>query len=319
MDQKSVMKTIAIHGDNLETLKLQGDTSLYIASQLQQHKIFWYEAQNLSYCNGKFLADGSYINVNFNGQELQYKKISQTTADLSTVSCIMIRQDPPIDMSYIASTHILSLLAQVQPKIFFLNHPDSVRNYVEKFLPIIISHDETPETLITNSFERIQSFLTEHKKIIIKPIYGFGGHDIITVTEDQEYIISEYLKRSKNMQLIVQKFLPEIYNGDKRIIVCDGEILGVLGRIPDNGDFLTNTGMGGMIVKATLSEKEEMICQQIAAELDKLGIFFAGIDMIGECVTEINITSPGLLTFLHKEYGSESTEKFFRKLNENLT
>ncbi len=310
------MKTIAIQGDKLEKLNLNVDTSLYIASQLQNYKIFWYEPHKLSYCNGQFIATGVYIKSHFESNKLEYIKLEEGIIDLSTVSCIMIRQDPPVNMEYIASTHILSLLSQNFPNIFFINNPDAVRNYVEKFLPIITSYTNTPPTLISNDLGEIKLFLSKYQKIIMKPIYDYGGHEIITIAVGEEKFVSEYLDKHPKIQVIIQKFLPEIYKGDKRIIICDGEVLGSLGRIPDQENFLTNTCMGGKIIPSDLTDEEYRTCDFIAKQLKQLGIFFAGIDMIGEFITEVNITSPGLLTSLHKEYGYP--EKFFYKLEENI-
>lgn len=325
MDQMQLMnkKTIAIQGDNLKDLKMNSDTSIYIASVMTSkgYKIFWYQPKDLSYVNGRFIAVGNSIAAQYNetGHSQSYHIVEpQLECDLSTVACVMIRQDPPVDMHYIASSHILSLLQEEQPGIFFVNSPDVVRNYVEKFLPVSIARQHSPPTLVSGDFEVIKRFLHQYEQIVVKPIYGFGGKGIEKIMRGQEKKIITYLEQQKDLQVIAQKFLPEVHEGDKRVVVCDGEILEAIKRTPANESFLTNTGMGGTLSKTFLSDKERRICESIARDLKKRDIFFAGIDLIGEFVTEINITSPGLLGALHKEYGFGSVKSFFDKLSAKI-
>ena len=299
---------IAIQGDDLQSLKLTSDTSLFIATYLAAagQRIFWYQPDTLTYLDSNFLVSGVYIECVYDDENhLQYNITSDyLEMNLSTFSCILIRQNPPVNMQYIASTHLLSLFQSQHPQIFFMNDPAVLRNEVEKLLPITIStaiNQPTiiPPTLISSNYNQIINFLNLHSQIVLKPIYGYGGQDVITLSKkDNLQLIKEYLAIQQKMPIIAQKFLSEVYHGDKRVLVCDGAIIGTVGRKPAMNNFLTNTSAGGRICGATLSQNEEIICQKVAMELKKRNIFFAGIDLIGEYITEINITSPTLLMAL---------------------
>lgn len=326
MDKAKVMKIIAIQGDALDSLKLQGDSSLYMGAMIQcrGYQVFWYEPQNLYYSNGSISAIGSYISVEFDEHNvectLKYTIInSNIKLDLTRVNCILIRQNPPVDMSYIASSHLLSILSYINPSIFFINHPDVIINYGEKFLPLIVCPENIPKTLISSNITEIQHFSKLYKKSVIKPIYGYGGHDVVMIEGNDLETIKLCLQQADGIQLIVQEFLPEVYLGDKRIIVCNGSILGAVGRVPEEGNFLTNTIAGGMTQPISLSNDEELLCTRIAKKLHDMNIVLAGIDMIGSYITEINITSVGLLTTMHKIYGGEIMKKFFDMIDMKST
>jgi glutathione synthase len=314
-------KQLAIQGDKLDSLHLSSDTSLFIASVMYSkgYKIFWYHPKSLKYENNRVMATGHYLKVWFDKTHedfLKYEIISDgLEVDLSTFHCLMIRQNPPVDMHYIASTHLLSILKDINPNIFFINDPDAVRNNVEKLLPLKLQKQNiVPPTTISSDFTSIKKFLDKHHHIVMKPIYGYGGNDVIQVQHGEDDKILKYLTLQKDMQVIVQKFLPEIYSGDKRVIVCDGEIVGVIGRMPAKDDFLTNTRLGGTLCKTDLTKEERQTCEACAIELKNLGIFFAGIDLIGGFVTEINITSPTLLVGLFKQNGMDSVKILFDKI-----
>ena len=324
-----MQKQLAIQGDNLKSLNFSSDTSLFIASGLYNkgYRVFWYSPQSLKYEQDKFIATGHYIKVFYHvnsDQILQYEIDSdEVEVNLESFACIMIRQNPPVDMHYIASTHILSLLKERSPKIFFINNPEVLRDNVEKLLPISISkkiqlNEIIPPTLISSEYDSIKRFLQIHRHIVIKPIYGYGGNDVIQVKTGEESKILEYLNQQKNMQVISQKFLQEIYDGDKRVIVCDGEVIGVVGRKAPADSFLTNSRAGGVVKKANLTLQEENMCIEVAKELKRRDIFFAGIDLIGNFITEINITSPTLLVALAQNNGIDSIQKFFNKIEANI-
>lgn len=319
-------KQLAIQGDNLDSLNFSSDTSLFIASVMyaRGYKIFWYHPKTLKYENNEVMATGHYLKVWLDEKSedfLKYEIISdELEVALSTFHCLMVRQNPPVDMNYIASTHLLSILKDINPSIFFINDPDAVRNNVEKLLPLKLQkQDIVPPTIISSDFTSIKKFLDKHHHIVMKPIYGYGGNDVIQVKMGEEEKIAKYLSLQKDMQVIVQKFLPEIYLGDKRVIVCDGEIVGVVGRIPAKDDFLTNTRLGGTLCKAGLTEDERQTCENCATELKKLGIFFAGIDLIGGFFTEINITSPSLLVGLFKQNGMDSVRILFDRIEKRIS
>lgn len=325
-----MQKQLAIQGDELKSLNLSSDTSLFIASVMyvQGYKIFWYQPKALRYENNKFIAKGNYIKVWYeeeNEELLRYELDSEEIEiDLETFAAVMIRQNPPVDINYIASTHLLSLLKNRNPDLFFINDPEALRNEVEKLVPITIAQklqrpEIIPQTVITSDYAVVEKFLSQHKHIVLKPLYGYGGQDVIQVREGETGKILKYLMHQKDIQVIVQQFLPEIYDGDKRVIVCDGEVVGVVGRIPAKENFLTNTAAGGSLCDAELTVDERDLCEKIASELKNLGIFFAGIDLIGNFVTEINITSPSLLLAIAKTRGMNATKTFFEKLKGKLS
>lgn len=312
------MKIIAIQGNKLEQLNLQSDTSLFIASQMikYEYRIFWYEPHHMSYSNNQLIAYGCYITVQFcekSKQPLTYVIDSFATLDLFSASCIIVRQDPPVNIEYLHSLNMLSLLKN---KMFIFNDLFALRTEVEKLLPIRIASNATPYTIISNDFHQIKEFLKQHQTIVLKPIYGYGGQEVIKATTKIE--IENYLKKFENMQIIAQEFLPQIYDGDKRIIVYEGKILGVIGRNPEKGNFITNTCAGGQLYRTKLSNNEKTICEGIALKLQEKNIFFAGIDMIGDYVTEINITSPTLLVGLAILEGMNCIKPLFNTIDQKI-
>lgn len=315
-------RLIAIQGNKLCELNLKTDTSLFLASFMyrKKYRIFWYEPDDIEYSNETFLAKGCYIAPTYDSYDgLKYIKESEDIkVDLSRFDCIMIRQNPPVNMDYITATHLLSLLQEKHEKIFFMNEPSVLRNDIEKLLPINIAQNAIPPTMISNNINSLIRFLNQQHRIVLKPIYGYGGNDIIQVNLGEDERICEYLHLHSNLQIIAQKFLPEVYDGDKRVIVCDGEIIGVVGRMPQTDSFITNSRAGGIPFKTELSEGDRHLCERLAKNLKSRNIFFAGIDLIGSYVTEINITSPTLLIALYQQYGSEPIEKMCRKIHEKI-
>jgi glutathione synthase len=213
---------------------------------------------------------------------------------------------------------MLSLLKAKNPHIFFVNDPASLRDHVEKLLPITLDLP-MPPTIISGDYSSICAFLNEHKTIVLKSIYGFGGGDVIKVSSDDQNKVEAFLKKQNSLQVIAQKFLDEIYQGDKRVIVCDGQVLGCVGRMPAENSFLTNGRMGGNPHKATLNINELHFCTEIALKLKDKNIFLAGIDLIGSYVTEINITSPTLLVALTRHAGLDPLKKLVDKMIERVT
>jgi glutathione synthase len=318
-------RSVAIQGDNLDSLELTSDTSLFIGSGLYAdgYKVFWYHPKALKYENDKFIATGRYIKVFYN-QVIEYEIDSdEVDVNLESFSCIMIRQNPPVDMKYIASTHILSLLQERNPKILFINNPNVVRDNVEKLLPISIAktlqnNEIVPPTLISGDYGAIKEFLAAQQHIVIKPIYGYGGDDVIQVKSGEESKILEYLGQQKDMQVISQKFLQEIYDGCKRVITCDDEIIGTFVRVAAKDSFLTNSRAGSTIHKSDLTPQQHNICIEVAKELKRRDIFFAGLDLIGDFITEINITSPSGLIPLVQNNGMHSVKRFFDNIKEKI-
>jgi glutathione synthase len=210
--------------------------------------------------------------------------------DLAAMDIILMRQDPPFDMAYITATH---LLEHVRAKTLVVNDPVSVRNAPEK---LFATHFDglMPPTLITSDRDAVIDFRREHGEIILKPLFGNGGAGVFRLTPEDENInaLLELFTRLYREPIIVQRYLPEVREGDKRIILVDGEPAGAVLRVPAKGEARANLHVGGKAVKATLTPRERAICAAIGPTLRAQGLLFVGIDVIGDFLTEINVTSP---------------------------
>jgi glutathione synthase len=209
--------------------------------------------------------------------------------DLSSFDVILLRQDPPFDMNYITTTHLLEKL----PDTLVVNNPRSVRNAPEKMF-VMEYADLMPPTLIARDLEEIKAFRAEYKDIVMKPLYGKGGESVFRISPDDLNFGSLYDMFAGFFReaWVVQKFLPEVKDGDKRIILVDGEFAGAVNRVPAEGDLRSNMVRGGSPKKTDLSPREREICDRLGPELKKRGLLFTGIDVIGGWLTEINVTSP---------------------------
>ena len=212
------------------------------------------------------------------------------TLDLAGVDVVLMRQDPPFDMAYITATHILE---HIHPQTLVVNDPVSVRNAPEK---LFVTHFEgvMPPTLIASSREEIDAFRAEHKDIIVKPLYGNGGAGVFHIKPDDENMNSllEMFTDIYREPIIIQRYLPEVRQGDKRIILVDGEAVGAINRVPAEGEARSNMHVGGRAEKIGLTPRERDICAAIGPSLREQGLIFVGIDVIGDYLTEINVTSP---------------------------
>jgi glutathione synthase len=210
--------------------------------------------------------------------------------DLATMDVVLMRQDPPFDMAYITATHILE---HIQPKTLVVNDPVSVRNAPEK---LFVTHfeDVMPPTLITSDREQILAFRAEHRDIIVKPLYGNGGAGVFHITPDDENLgaLLELFTNVYREPIVVQRYLPKVRAGDKRIILIDGEPAGAILRVPKAGEARSNLHVGGTAQPSTLDARDREICATIGPRLRELGLVFTGIDVIGGFLTEINVTSP---------------------------
>ncbi len=210
--------------------------------------------------------------------------------DLSTFDVVLLRQDPPFDMSYITTTH---LLEHIHPRTLVVNDPASVRNAPEK---LFVTHFDNvmPPTLITADVRALREFRDEHKDIILKPLFGHGGGGVFRLRHDDENFASllEMFSQRSREPVIAQRYVPEVRQGDKRIILIDGRAAGVVNRVPAEGESRSNMHVGGKAVKAELTKRDREICETIGPELKRRGLIFVGIDVIGDYLTEINVTSP---------------------------
>ena len=283
---------VAFQMDDLSKINFTTDStiSLILESQLRHHKNYIYTPDDLFIKNDIVYA--SAYEVVFNSTDYtKYKLAKKIFLKLSSMNFIFIRQDPPYDMAYITSLHILELIDSNKTRI--INDPIGIRNSPEKIL-IFKFPKLIPPTIVTRSKEQVIEFLKKYKKAIIKPLYGNGGEGIFLISNNDfnlNQIIESFISNNKE-QFIIQKYLPEITNGDKRIILVDGEPLGVIARIPTVNEIRSNIHVGGLARKALISKSDKIICNTIGPELRKRKLFFVGIDIIGKYLIEINVTSP---------------------------
>ena len=283
---------VAFQMDPMESIDIAGDSSFALALEAQErgHKLFHYEPKNLSLSQLKPVAKLRALTV----QDITGNHFSlgeQRIADLKTdIDVILMRQDPPFDMSYITATHILE---HVHPHTLVINNPTNVRNTPEK---LFVTHFENvmPPTLITSDEEEIFSFRKEFRDIIVKPLFGNGGAGVFHIKPDDENLSSliELHKTFYREPLMIQEYVPAVRQGDKRIILIDGKPVGAVNRVPAKGEARSNMHVGGKPMKCELTGRDREICEIIGSSLKEKGLLFVGIDVIGNYLTEINVTSP---------------------------
>lgn len=282
---------VAIQMDPLGPIDIDSDSTFALALEGQRrgHGLFHYLPQDLSFSRGRIVARARPFSVRREKGD-HFTMGAPETIDLVGVDVVLMRQDPPFDMAYITSTH---LLEHVHPDTLVVNDPVHVRNAPEK---LFVTHfpDLMPATLMTSSAREIADFRAEHKDIIIKPLYGNGGAGVFHIgpgDDNLNALLELFTERSRE-PIIVQEYLPEIRQGDKRIILVDGLSVGAVNRVPAKGEARSNLHVGGRAEKAVLTAREIEICQSIGPSLKERGLVFVGIDVIGNYLTEINVTSP---------------------------
>jgi glutathione synthase len=283
--------TVAIQMDPVERIDIAGDSTfaLGLEAQARGHELLYYGPRDLTFRDGKVTARTRPISLrNIKGDHFTLGEKSVT--DLSTLDVVLMRQDPPFDMAYITATHVLE---RIHPKTLVVNDPAHVRNAPEKLF-VTEFKELMPPTLITSDRAEIDAFRAEHKDIIVKPLYGNGGAGVFRVKPDDENLGSllEMFTAFYREPVIVQRYLPEVRQGDKRIILIDGVFAGAINRVPAAGEARSNMHVGGRPEATTLSPREKEICEAIGPELKRRGLIFTGIDVIGDYLTEINVTSP---------------------------
>ena len=283
---------IALQMDPLEKLNLKGDTTFILGLEAIKRgfEVFFYSPSNLIYKNNSVYANAKNLSLDFKNNKETFHYGEEIILNLSTLDVILMRQDPPFDMSYITATH---LLEKIVSQTLILNNPFHVRNSPEKIFVTEFSK-YMPETLITRDVSEIVKFKKKNKNIIIKPLYGNGGEGVFYVKDkDSNFnVILENFLNSNKEQFIVQNYIPEVKNGDKRIILIDGEVVGAVNRIPAKNENRSNMHVGGKPIKTSLNKNDKSICEAISSHLKAKGLFFVGIDVIGKYLTEINVTSP---------------------------
>ena len=301
--------------DPLEGLSLEDDTTLAIIEEclLKNYNIWHFLPKDVSYLNGEVVASSKII-LEFN-RDIQpsFKTSDSISKNLKELDLIFLRQDPPFDMSYITSTF---LLEYIEDEVKIVNKPSEVRNAPEKLF-LNRWRDLTPETIITKNISEINSFRKKHKKIILKPLYGNGGNGVFFLDKNDKNFNSliEIFLDTHPEQFILQEYLPNIKFGDKRIILINGKPEGAINRIPSENDIRANLHVGGKATKTFISNKEMEICESIGPELIQRGLLLVGIDIIGNKLTEINVTSPTGF----REIQKFSNINLAKKLIESLT
>ena len=283
---------IAFLMDPLEKLDLKGDTTFALALEAQNrgHEIFFFTPENLILKSNKVFANICKIELSSINNKETFRYLDKRVYPLTDYNVVMMRQDPPFDLSYITATHILEKLPK---STLVVNNPYEVRNAPEKIFVTNFPH-LMPKTLITRDIQTIRTFRDEFKDIIIKPLYGNGGQGVFHVLPNDENfnsILEMFFEQNKE-PLIIQEYLKDVRNGDKRIILLNGEIVGAINRRPQKGESRSNMHVGGKAEKTILTERDKFICKEISQSLKEKELFFVGIDVIGDFITEINVTSP---------------------------
>lgn len=284
---------VAVQMDPMEAVKIAGDSSFAImeSGQSRGHKFWHYDVSELSHhADGRLTTRAHPVTVQrVEGDHFSFGDLE--TIDLrSDVDVVLMRQDPPFDLSYITGTH---LLERIQPDTLVVNDPASVRNAPEKLFVLDFA-EFMPPTLITRSLEDTQAFQREHGKIVVKPLYGNAGSAVFFVGEEDKNLaaLTEMFGDVWVEPFMVQAFLPDVSAGDKRIVLVDGEAAGGVNRLPKEGEIRSNFAVGGSGAQSELTPRELEICEALGPELKKRGLLFVGIDVIGGYLTEINVTSP---------------------------
>ena len=283
--------TVAVQMDPIERINIRGDSTfaLLLEAQARGHALRYYTPDRMAMVQGEVFAAVQPLAVRDTvGDHFTLGEGKRTA--LSTFDVILMRQDPPFDLAYISSTH---LLERVHPKTLVVNDPAAVRNAPEKMF-VNEFPELMPPTLLTRDLNEIRAFRAEHGDIVMKPLYGHGGGAVFRLTRDDLNFGSLYDMFSTAFRepWVVQKFLPEVKDGDKRIILVDGEYAGAVNRVPAADDLRSNMVRGGLPKETELTPRERNICKTLGPALRQRGLLFVGIDVIGGYLTEINVTSP---------------------------
>ena len=303
-----INKIVAIQGNHPSKLNPVSDTSIFLGNEIQNknYKIFYYEPKDLSIIKSKVIAKGFFIKFNY-AQKKFFKILKKCSLDLTKCKFILIRQDPPFNLEYISTTYILDT---IRHKVKILNNPTSIRNVSEKLYSARYQK-YMPSTIFTKNIDEIKKFFKKNSSVILKPIHSYSGNDIHLLNKFDSKLINSFIK--KHDHIMLQKFLPKISKGDKRVFIINGKVCGAISRVPKKGSILSNMCKGAIPINIKLSKHENKISKLIAKDLKKENIFFAGIDFIDQKLNgDINVTSPtGLKT--HFDLSGINLAKIFWK------
>jgi len=306
---------IAIQMDPIAVIDIDADSTFRLAQEAQArgHELFYYTPDKLYWDGGRIMARGWPLQVRQRVGD-HYSLGPETEVDLSQWDVVWLRQDPPFDMGYITTTHLLDL---IHPQTLVVNDPFWVRNFPEKLL-VLQFPDLIPPTLIARDLSVIRRFKQEHGDIILKPLYGNGGAGVFRLDPNDRNLSSlhELFTGLSREPLIAQKFLPDVANGDKRVILVNGEPVGAINRVPKAGETRSNMHVGGRAEKVVLSARDLEICAAIGPTLREHGQIFVGIDVIGDYLTEINVTSPTGIQELERFDGTNVAEMIWQVIEQ---
>ena len=282
---------VAVQMDPIGAVDIDADSTFRLSEEAQArgHTLFYYHVDDLAWNEGRVEASGWDLTVR-REKGNHFTLGERHVVDLATQDVVLLRQDPPFDMSYITNTH---LLERIHPQTLVVNDPFWVRNCPEKLLVLDFA-DLSPPTMIARSLEHIRAFREKHGDMILKPLYGNGGAGVFKLAHGDSNLNSlhELFSGINREPLIAQQFLPAVEKGDKRVILVDGEPVGAINRVPSKGETRSNMHVGGRPEKIALDDRDREICARIGPTLKERGLIFVGIDVIGGLLTEINVTSP---------------------------
>ena len=306
---------VALQMDPIGLVNINGDSTFRIAIEALErgHRLFYYTPDRLAFVEGRVMARGWPIELRREmGNHVSYGE--EAEVDLGDFDVVWLRQDPPFDMGYITTTHLLEM---IHPRTLVVNDPFWVRNSPEKLL-VLRFPTLTPPTAIARDLATIRAFKARHGDVILKPLYGNGGAGVFRLDPNDRNLSSlhELFMGINREPLIVQKFLPDVAKGDKRIILVDGQAVGAINRVPQAGETRSNMHVGGRPEKIGLTARDLEICATIGPVLQEKGQVFVGIDVIGDYLTEINVTSPTGLQELERFDGTNAAAKIWRVIEQ---
>jgi len=283
--------TVAVQMDPIAGIRIAGDSTfaLLLEAQARGHRLLHYTPDRLRLSGSRVEVMAEPLAVK--DVEGDHSRLGQPLlVDLSTVDVVLLRQDPPFDLAYVTTTH---LLERIHPRTLVVNDPRSVRDSPEKLF-VMDFPELMPPTLIARDRDAIETFRAEHGEVVMKPLYGFGGAAVFKIgPKDPNFgSLFDLFTATLREPWVIQKFLPAVSRGDKRIILVDGEAKGAVNRVPTGDDIRSNMVRGGAAQETELTPREREICERIGPEFKRRGLLFVGIDMIDGYLTEINVTSP---------------------------
>jgi glutathione synthase len=310
---------VAVQMDPIDRINIEGDSTfaIMLGAQARGHRLYHYLAEDLNHADGRVWTRAFPVTV----QRIEgdhYRLGDPVRIDLGRdADVVLMRQDPPFDLGYITATH---LLERIQGETLVVNDPAAVRNAPEKVWVLDYAR-YMPPTLVTRSLEEARAFLAEHEEIVVKPLHGNGGKAVFKVGRDGANLASliELFNTAYREPHMIQAFLPGVAEGDKRIVLIDGEVAGAVNRIPGEGEIRSNLAVGGKAARTDLTATEEEICAAIGPELKARGLLFVGIDVIGgQWLTEINVTSPTGIVAIDKFNGTDTAARIWDAIEARL-